>query len=64
MAKIDPKELLRRVKDKARPDRANVTFRLNTKLMDAFKEACERQKVTPTAVLEEFMESFVKDIKS
>lgn len=64
MAKVDSKELLKRVKDKEKPDRANVTFRFNTKLMDAFKAICEKQDVTPTSVLEEFMESFTKDMKS
>lgn len=63
MTKIEPKELLKRVKSKGKPERANVTFRLNTEIMDAFRTTCEKQDVTPTAVLEEFMESFVKSIK-
>jgi len=64
MNKIDPKALLKRVKDKEKPERANVTFRLNKALMEAFKEACEDQEVTPTAVIEEFMASFIKNLKS
>lgn len=64
MAKVDSKELLKRVKEKEKPDRANVTFRFSTKLMDDFKSVCKKQGVTPTAILEEFMKSFVKDIKS
>lgn len=60
---MDSKELLKRVKTKEKPERANVTFRLNTKLMEAFKTVCEKQAVTPTSVLEELMESFMKDLK-
>ena len=63
MAKTDSKELLKKVRDKEKPDRANFTFRFNTKLMEAFKAVCAKQDVTPTAVLEEFMESFTKDMK-
>lgn len=62
MAKIDSKDILKRVKLKDKPERANVTFRLNTKLMEDFKKVCEDQAVTPTAVLEEFMTTFVADI--
>lgn len=63
MAKIDSKELLKRVRDKGKPDRTNFTFRFNTMLMEAFKDVCKKQKVTPTAILEEFMESFIEDMK-
>ncbi len=63
MAKIDSKELVKRIKTKEKPERANVTFRLDSTLMSAFKKACENQKVTPTSVLEELMASFVKDLK-
>ena len=64
MSKIDSKELLKRVKEKNRPARNNVTFRLNSKLMKGFKLLCKKDGVTPTSVLEEFMESFIKDIKN
>jgi hypothetical protein len=64
MAKVDSKELLKRVKSREKPERANATFRFHSKLMADFKEVCNKQKVTPTAVLEEFMASFVKDMKS
>lgn len=63
MGKVDSKELLKRVKSKDKPERANVTFRLDTKLMEHFKKVCSGQDVTPTAVIEEFMASFVKDMK-
>lgn len=62
MSKVDSKELLKRVKNKGKPERANFTFRFNTELMDGFKKVCESQAVTPTAVLEEFMTTFVADI--
>jgi len=62
MSKVDSKELLKRVKTKEKPERANVTFRLNTRLMDDFKRVCEAQAVTPTAVFEEFMATFVTDL--
>ncbi len=62
MAKVDSEKLVDRVKQKNKPERANYTFRLNTALMDNFKEVCEDQEVTPTSVLEEFMESFTKDL--
>jgi hypothetical protein len=64
MSKVDSKELLKRVKDRKKPDRANVTFRLKTNLMGAFRAVCGKQGVTPTAVLEEFMASFTKDLKA
>lgn len=64
MAKIDSKELVKRIKTKEKPERANVTFRLDSALMAAFKKACENQKVTPTSVIEELMASFIKDLKS
>jgi hypothetical protein len=63
MAKVDSKELLKRVKSKEKPERANATFRFNSKLMEQFKAVCDKQGVTPTAVLEEFMESFISDLK-
>lgn len=62
MAKIDSKELVKRIKTKEKPERANVTFRLNTALMDDFKAACKAQDVTPTAVIEEYMTAFVVDM--
>lgn len=63
MSKVDSKELIKRIKSKEKPERANVTFRLNTQLMEAFKAVCDKQGVTPTSVLEELMESFTKDLK-
>lgn len=62
MAKIDSKELVKRIKTKEKPERANVTFRLNMALMEAFKKACKEQAVTPTAVIEEYMTAFVADM--
>lgn len=64
MAKIDSKDLLKKVREKEKPDRTNFTFRFNAKLMESFKSVCTKQNVTPTAVLEEFMESFTKDMKN
>lgn len=63
MTKINPKELLKRVKSKSRPERANVTFRLNTKVMERFKAECAKQGAVPTAIVEEFMIAFVDELK-
>lgn len=64
MAKFDSKELLKRVKGRERPEKANVTFRFDTDIMAAFKAACKKQSVTPTSMLEEFMATFSKDMKT
>lgn len=56
--KFNRKELLKAVKDKDRPERSNYTFRLNAELYGAFKKQCEEEKVTPTAVIEEFLREF------
>lgn len=62
MPKIESREVLRRVKSKGKPERANVTFRMPIELMEEFKKACSKQGVTPTAVLEELILSFLQDL--
>lgn len=64
MVKINSKQLAKRVKEKAKPLKANVTFRFDIETMEKFKKACKEQKVKPTAVLEELMGLFVSDLKS
>ncbi|MBX2996330.1 MAG: hypothetical protein KF681_16005 [Bdellovibrionaceae bacterium] len=62
MSKIEAKEILKRIRSKEKPEKANVTFRLSTNLMDNFKKACAKQGVTPTAVLEEMIQSFLQSL--
>lgn len=56
--KIDKNALVSAAKKKMRPERKNITFRLNTDLYDAFKKECDKQGVTQTVVLEEFFKVF------
>jgi len=56
--KIDKSSLVIAAKKKMKPDRKNVTFRIDVDLYESFKKECERQKVTPTFILEEFFKAF------
>jgi hypothetical protein len=58
--KFDRKAILKAAKAKNRPDKANYTFRFNSELMKTFKEHCEKEGVTATSVLEEFLREFTK----
>lgn len=57
--KVDKKALVAAAKE-AKPDKANVTFRLKTELYERFQKICNHEKVKPTAIIEEFMKEFVK----
>jgi hypothetical protein len=64
MIKRDVKSILRRVKSKAKPVKGNYTFRFDKKLMDDFRKSCEKQGVTATSTLEEFMKDASDEWKS
>lgn len=58
--KFDKKGLLKAAKLKKKPDKSNCTFRLDIELMKAFKGQCEKEGVTPTSIIEEFLKEFIK----
>jgi len=61
MAKTaDPKAIVKRIKAQdIDSEKANVTYRLTKAVVEAFREACEKQGVGQGRVLEEFMRDFV-----
>ncbi len=65
MAKTaDPKAIIRRIKAQdLESEKANVTYRLTKAVVEAFKEACEKQGVGQGRVLEEFMRDFTSSSK-
>ena len=57
--KIDKKALVSAAKE-AKPEKANVTFRLTTDLYERFQKVCKSEDVKPTAIIEQFLTEFVK----
>lgn len=61
-AKVSRNELVKAVKSKEKPEKLNQTFRLDIKVYKAFQKACESDGVTPTAIIEEFMRSYIGNL--
>lgn len=60
MAKISGRDVLARVKRKQNEDtKVNVTFRLKSELLERFRNRCEKEGVSMTAVIEELMSEFL-----
>lgn len=60
MKKTSPKELIKRIKDKAKSEeKANYTFRFTSTLMVDFKTKCEKNEVSMASILEEMIRDFV-----
>lgn len=54
------KEVIKSIKEKREADKkSNVTFRLPANLMDNFRQACEKHKVSMTEVLEEIIQDYI-----
>jgi hypothetical protein len=62
--RINSVDLIKRVKAKKVQSKKNFTFRLSPDLVSQFQKVCEKQDCTATAVIEEFMTEFVKDMDS
>ena len=59
MKTIDPKKILKKVKDES-SDRHRVTLYLSKTEYGNFQKACEREGVAASKVVEEFMSAFAK----
>lgn len=60
MKLLSRKEINKKIKEERESQKkANVTFRLPANLMDNFRDACEKDKVSMTEVLEKMIQNFI-----
>lgn len=55
------KKIIERVKKKNTPEKRVFTFRLREALIEDFRAACERDRVSTADVLEELIRDFIGD---
>lgn len=58
---IDVKDIVEKLK-KEKGERANVTFRISVAVAEKFKQACKKQGLSNSDVIEEFMRRFIESI--
>lgn len=56
--KFDKKALVAAAKDKELPKKTVASFRFTKIIYDNFRIACKKEKVSRSAILEEFMRTF------
>jgi hypothetical protein len=61
--RIDTAALIRELKETARPEKVNVTYRLTRTVIEDFKKACDKEDLGAGAVLEAFMRRFIASVK-
>lgn len=62
MKKIVAKDVIKKIKAREEADaKANFTFRLNLKLMEEFKQHCQKNGVSMASVVEELMRALVQE---
>ena len=61
MAKASGKEIIKKVKKKQLDEsKVNVTFRIKADLLERFRNCCDKEGVSMTGVIEEFMTELLK----